>query len=287
MNTLLQKLSRYNHVEFVKGKVSRIEGNSVYTDIAEPAFKAKQYVFDSIPPVNLPHGLIWQHFLGWEIVSETDIFDVKSFRLMDFRVSQQEGPAFMYLLPFSPRSALIEFTLMSPEVLPDNVYEAHLATYMAQFFGGVRYQITDKEKGQIPMTMEMNGLSTSHYYSIGTRGGFTKPTTGYTFMNVWRHAQLTAHELAAGRVAIAHQAKASRYQFYDRLLLNIMKRSPHEVAPIMEKLFLSNSFSSILSFISERSSPLQEMQIFGSLPWMPFFRAIAYEYFLKQDRTSS
>ncbi|WP_448520381.1 lycopene cyclase family protein [Rhodoflexus sp.] len=278
MNSLLQHFAAHSNVVLMKTNVLQITGNHVITDAGN--LEANCFVFDSIPRRQLPQPIIWQHFLGWEIVCDEEVFDTESFRLMDFRVDQSHGPAFMYLLPFDEKSALIEFTLMSTEILPDQVYEQHMAAYMQRFFKGAHYYITGAERGQIPMSMHIRGVSKERYLTIGTSGGFTKPTTGYTFMNVWRYSRQLAADIVAGR-AVSLPKYSGRFRFYDSLLLNIMLRSPQEVRPIMEKLFLSNPTSRILTFLSEESSIGQESRIFSSLPWAPFFKAIYHEYLVK------
>lgn len=284
MNRLLASLAGRANVVLMKAYVLQIAGNQVDTTLGR--IYARNHIFDSIPQKNIPNPVIWQHFLGWEITSEEEIFDIDSFRLMDFRVSQSHGPAFMYLLPFDKKSALIEFTLMSPEILPDYVYEQHMTDYMQYFFKGASYRIIATEKGQIPMSMHLKGRSTDSYLTIGTSGGFTKPTTGYTFMNVWQYCSRLADDLAAGR-QISLPKSTARFRFYDSLLLNIMMRSPHEVRPIMEKLFLSNPTSRILTFLSEESSIAAEGCIFSGLPWVPFFKAIYHEYLAKSNRAAA
>ena len=52
-----------------------------------------------------------QHFKGWVIETNEPSFDPNKATMMDFRVSQQHGTTFAYVLPFSATSALVEYTL--------------------------------------------------------------------------------------------------------------------------------------------------------------------------------
>ena len=64
-----------------------------------------------------------QHFMGWEITTETPVFNPEIGTLMDFSLSQQHGITFMYILPVSPNRALVEYTLFTGEVLPKEEYK--------------------------------------------------------------------------------------------------------------------------------------------------------------------
>ncbi|MCH8496650.1 MAG: hypothetical protein LAT57_13610, partial [Balneolales bacterium] len=75
------------------------------------------YVFQSVQKngsqLSSPNSVL-QHFLGIEIECSEDHFRPDQATLMDFRTPQFDGTAFMYVLPFTLRKALIEFTLFSP-----------------------------------------------------------------------------------------------------------------------------------------------------------------------------
>ncbi|NDA64318.1 MAG: lycopene cyclase, partial [Chitinophagia bacterium] len=50
-----------------------------------------------------------QHFKGWMIETSEDCFDPDKATFMDFRVSQQSGTTFVYVLPVTNRRALVEY----------------------------------------------------------------------------------------------------------------------------------------------------------------------------------
>jgi lycopene beta-cyclase len=75
------------------------------------------YIFNSImldqPKVSNGKYYLLQHFKGWIIETENDCFKPDEATLMDFRPSQEHGTTFVYVMPFSPRRALVEYTLFS------------------------------------------------------------------------------------------------------------------------------------------------------------------------------
>ena len=80
-------------------KVSLESGRSVYA----------KNLFDSRSP-SIRDGEFLQHFRR-RVHSETPIFDEETATLMDFRVPQDEGIHFIYLLPFNSKQALVESTV--------------------------------------------------------------------------------------------------------------------------------------------------------------------------------
>lgn len=76
---------------------------------------------------------------------------------------------------------LVEYTLFSKELLPEQEYEDEIKLYLNNL-GISNYSVMKKEKGNIPMTVfpfwKYNEKRVLH---IGTAGGWTKASTGYTF----------------------------------------------------------------------------------------------------------
>ena len=52
---------------------------------------------------------------------------------MDFRVAQDHGTTFVYVMPFSANKALVEFTLFSPSLLEQDAYDEGLRDYVKDY----------------------------------------------------------------------------------------------------------------------------------------------------------
>ena len=239
-----------------------------------------RYVFNSIPtyPTELSEkkGYHWikQHFLGWRIRTERPVFDPMTMTLMDFRMPQEEEVRFMYILPYSDREALIEFTVFSEGCLSHAQYEAAIQTYLAEQYVG-EFQIVSTEKGVIPMTDYPFAPQTSKYViSMGTAAGATKASTGYTFSNIQRHVQELTHSLIQTGVPTAWPGSHKRFRFYDRLLLNVIEQEGQLGAKIFTHMFARNSMHKVLRFLSEKTQLREEVLILLRLPWAPFLRAL-------------
>lgn len=100
---------------------------------------------------------------------------------MDFRVSQEEGTTFVYVMPLSPTQALVEYTLFTERLLTQDQYNAGLKNYIESFLQTNEYKVLEEEFGVIPMTDLVFPEVEGNIIHLGTAGGQTKPSSGYTF----------------------------------------------------------------------------------------------------------
>ncbi|MGB3619643.1 MAG: lycopene cyclase family protein, partial [Catalinimonas sp.] len=93
---------------------------------------AARWVFDSrfvarkVPKRPQRYHYLLQHFKGWVVDTEEDAFDTDAPTFFDFRTPQRGVMRFFYVLPFSPRRALVEYTLFSADMLADGEYDEAL-----------------------------------------------------------------------------------------------------------------------------------------------------------------
>ncbi|MBC8153779.1 MAG: lycopene cyclase [Bacteroidetes bacterium] len=245
------------------------------------------HVFDSISALeqNQPgrHNLL-QHFTGWVITTERDCFTAERLRLMDFRVNQQNDCRFFYILPFDKRTALVEYTIVSHQTLPEQEYKDALHNYIDTFLDTGSYQINETEVGAIPMsdaTVAEHPLN--HVIRIGTSGGYTKPSTGYTFTRT-QHAlrELVTNLARTGQLvpkkrSINGWVKSSLDSFF----LNVLTNNRHPADDIFTRLFAHNSPNLILRFMDEDTTVAEDMRIIGSMPIGAFVVA-AFDTILKK-----
>lgn len=237
------------------------------------------HIFQSIfkPNWKQPKYPLIQHFLGFEIDTEHSVFDPATFTIMDFDESFQEGVAFMYVLPFSHNKALLEFTVFSDSVLEKEFYETKIHQYMDKKFGLhiSEYSVQRTEYGEIPMQdLDHQPVYENNIFNLGTMGGFTKPSTGYTFLRTQEYTKKLADTIISGNDPLQPTQSKFRYRYYDLLLLHILSSSTKESIQIFRDLFKKNSFDDVLRFLSEDSSVAQDLKIMSSVPSLPFLKAI-------------
>lgn len=237
-----------------------------------------RWIFNSCLPAGQPAGHYYrllQHFRGWVVETGSDAFDPQAATLMDFRTPQQGSARFFYVLPFSARRALVEYTVFSEQCLPESAYRQALQSYIRHQLGIDTYEIRETEAGVIPMTnAPFPPRRSPHVINIGTAGGAVKPTTGYAFLTIQEQTRQIAEHLLAGKPPQWTPSTHRRFRFYDTLLLHILQMEGAQAKPIFQRLFRRNDFETILRFLEERSGIRQEAGIFASLPFAPFLRAL-------------
>ena len=242
------------------------------------------YAFDSRPPalakLKRPekHRYLLQHFVGWEIETDVNVFDPTTVEFMDFRGEQQHEARFIYVLPFSPRKALVEYTLFSETPLPKTEYEAAIREYLHNALGLTTYRITAEEVGAIPMTDHpLPGCTGAHIVNLGTRGGRAKPSTGYAFKRIQQHSVRLVAALAETGQPPA-DATGDRWQFhlFDTLLLDIMRRQGETTRDIFRQLFERNPIARIFRFLDEQTSWAENLRVMNSVSPGPFMKSIGH-----------
>lgn len=239
------------------------------------------YVFNSIlkekPALSAHHLWLLQHFKGWIIDTPSDHFNPRQATLMDFRIDQSRGTAFCYVMPFSPRRALVEYTLFTPSLLKDAEYDAGLRHYIGQQLGITNYTIAEQEFGIIPMTNFVFPKQEGHVINIGTAGGRTKASSGYTFQFIQKHSKALVNALVqTGRPHVP--AEHRRFHFYDSVLLHILYHNKLPGSEIFSDLFARNKASQVLKFLDNETSLLEELRIISTLPTVPFSKAALRQF---------
>ncbi len=214
-----------------------------------------------------------QHFVGWFVKTKKPCFDKNVATFMDFAVEQKENTRFMYVLPISETEALFEYTLFSESLLKKEEYEEEIVKYL-QKKGIADYVITETEKGCIPMTCydfrKQNSKSILH---IGTAGGWTKPSTGYTFNNAIKNSKKLISYLK-NNTDLSAFGKRTRFWYYDVLFIDVLYRENAIGSFLFTSLFKKNRSSRILKFLDEETTIFEEFSIIVSLPPLKFLKAL-------------
>ena len=211
------------------------------------------------------YPVLQQHFMGWFIKTKKPLFDVNTATFMDFTVAQKGSTRFIYVLPSSEKEALIEYTLFSKEKLKPAAYERELRAYLSE--KNIRdYNIEEREAGSIPMTCypfaKHNSKCVLH---IGSAGGWTKPSTGFTFAFIEQKATALVNFLKSN-TDMRQFEKRNRFWWYDLLFLDVLSRHNHKGSFLFSRMFRYNKPATIFRFLDEKSSPKEELQIMRSFP---------------------
>ena len=268
-----------NNIRFIEDTVVDIKG-STNGAIVE-TLKSKYFTTKLLNSIDLnknytlqkKYPVLLQHFCGWFIETDKNSFDDSTATFMDFTVDQKRNTRFMYVLPISPNKALFEYTLFSKEVLTKEEYESELLKYLATK-SITEYTITEIEQGVIPMTSykfwKQNSKNILH---IGTAGGWTKASTGYTFKNTSKKTiQLIAFLKAEND--FTHFRKKTRFWWYDLLLIDVLSSYNHLGSKLFSTLFKRNSLKNVFRFLDEETSFIEDLRIMLSMPPLRFITAL-------------
>jgi lycopene beta-cyclase len=215
------------------------------------------------PSIRQNDVYLLQHFKGWLIETQKEIFNGRVADLMNFRTEQRHGCTFVYVLPLSANKALIEYTLFTDEVLNDEEYDKGLGDFISNELSVTHYKVIETEKGIIPMTNMEFPVQEGKVIFIGTAGGHTKASTGYTFSFIQKHSEAIVSSLVKNEApSPVHYPR--RFSFYDSVLLEILKENRSAGANIFYTMFKKNPADRIFRFLDNESSLFEEWKIMSS-----------------------
>ena len=272
-------ISKENNIEFAQQRVIDFEelGHHCIVRTETENFTCNR-IFNSILNWDIiksqsKYPLLQQHFMGWFIKSKEDVFNPNCATFMDFSVNQKGNTRFMYVLPTSEREALIEYTLFSKELLSTSEYEEAIRNYL-QKLEITEYEIVEKERGSIPMTSyPFWKHNTKNIINIGSAGGWTKASTGFTFKNTSKKSkELVAFVLNEND--FKHFHKSNKFWFYDLLLLDILNRNNEKGNRIFSALFQKGNPNLIFKFLDEETTLIEDLQVIWKCPKWLFIKAL-------------
>ncbi|WP_281238369.1 lycopene cyclase family protein [Flavobacterium praedii] len=278
-NFVLDLLLKQNNITFLNEKV--IDINELETHVfVRTEFNnfTSDSLFNSIYTKNLVEAqnrypVLQQHFIGWFIKTEKEIFNPKQATFMDFSVAQKGNTRFMYVLPNTKTEALVEYTLFSKDLLSKEEYENEIQNYLDKL-GIENYIIIEKEQGSIPMTsFPFWKKNTKRVLNIGTAGGWTKASTGYTFKNSDKKTTELVAFLQSGKELKAFYNK-TKFWYYDLLLLDILDKHNELGSTIFSSLFQKGDSKLIFKFLDEETSFLEDLHVILSCPKRIFINAL-------------
>jgi len=278
-NLLFHLISKQDNIHFSNQKITNFEelGNHCIVKTEGQNYTCNK-IFNSIYHPNLvkdqtKYPLLQQHFVGWFIKSKEEVFDKNTATFMDFSVEQRGNTRFMYVLPTSSTEALLEYTLFSKDILSKEEYENEINDYI-QKLGITEYKIVEKEQGNIPMTSyKFWKHNTKNILNIGSVGGWTKASTGYTFKNTTKKSKALIQFLS-------HQSdfrkfhKMDKFWFYDLLFLDVLFRRNDLGSKVFSALFKKGNPTLIFKFLDEETTFWEDLQVIWKCPKGLFVKAL-------------
>ena len=278
-NLVFDLISKQENVHFANQKIIDFEelGNHCIVKTETENYTCNK-IFNSIYNPNLvksqsKYPLLQQHFIGWFIKSKEEVFEKNKATFMDFSVEQRGNTRFMYVLPTSSTEALLEYTLFSKDLLSKEEYENEIQIYIKKL-GITDYEIVEKEQGNIPMTSyKFWKHNTKNIINIGSVGGWTKASTGYTFKNTTKKSKELV-ELLSKESDFRKFHKTDKFWFYDLLFLDVLFKRNDLGSTVFSSLFKKGNPTLIFKFLDEETTFWEDLQVIWKCPKGLFVRAL-------------
>lgn len=284
-NFIFNKLKEHPQISVIQDVIVNEDSENHIINTQKTQYQFTEYFFksyfiaDELSQIKNPKKhFIWQHFLGWKIITKANFFESETITYMDMRVPEvKAGLSFGYILPEKQNEALVEYTLFSSELWKKEEYEQALKNYIENTLKIREYDIIEEEFNKIPMTNTIFEQRNKNIIPIGTLAGTVKPSTGYSFVRNYKHIQLIVNSLKNNTQSF-ESANSKRFRFYDEVLMNVLvteKSSGHEV---FGKLYKGNSLATLLKFLNEETSLWEDLKIMNTVPKWAFIKAVVGEF---------
>ena len=228
------------------------------------------FIFNSVPLLNNNRSNLWQHFHGIEIETNEDLFNENIVDLMDFDCDQRNSVHFFYTLPFTKKRAMIETTWLSKEDGSLKDYDSQLKNYI-NYLGIKDYKINFKEEGAIPLFYLINEKQ-SNKINIGTAGGMTRLSTGYTFLNIQEHSKYIRMNIENIQ-SVKRYDIGKKYHFLDKVFLRVLEKNPEKMPNIFFNMFGTSS-DTIIKFLSNKSNISEDISVILKMPKFTFIKSL-------------
>ena len=150
-------------------------------------------------------------------------------------------------------------------------YDLQLENYIKNNLGIKNYKINFTEKGAIPLfypSFKNNDKS----INIGSAGGMTRLSTGYTFLNIQEHSKHIVNNIdEIEKLKTFNFGK--KYQFLDKVFLKVLETHPEKMPKIFFDMFKAPP-NTVIKFLSNKSNILEDINIISKMPKLIFIKAL-------------
>jgi len=273
---LQEEIEESGDIEFITDEIQHIDPVTMKAKGLKKSYSATHFFDSRIDPSYLEskkYTTIFQHFKGWEVETKNPIFTPDSFTMMDYRIKYPEATAFTYILPYTERKALVEYTFFSPFLTEDKVYDKKLQLYFEEILKTKDFEIKSTETGVIPMTdFPFDKENTRQITKIGTGGGWIKPSTGYSFKNTEKRILKIIENIKRGKMP-GEDLINDNFRKYDAIFLDVLARNNQKGEEIFTKFYTRNSPQEIFRYLDEETSVIEDLKIMMSLNSFDFIES--------------
>ncbi len=272
------RLEQSPHITFLDSCVEDVskQASKKQISLKNGEIVTADLIFDSRIPAGFSRDSksikILQHFKGIVIETNENHFVPDVCTMMDYTLMDEGTCSFTYVLPYSRRSALVEFTYFSHEVVTESTYDHFLKKYIKEHLKIEDYHVTNMEQGVVPMTTyDFKQHNQPGHFRIGTAGGWVKPSTGYSFKMSEKKAKQLVDNIKNDR-ELDHGLFSRKSQLYDATLLDVLDKNNGKGDEVFFKLYSSNQMKYFFRFLDEETTFLQDLRIMFPMTSLAFLK---------------
>ena len=191
---------------------------------------------------------------------------------MDFKCEQRNCVHFFYTLPFAKNKALIETTWLSRlDDISLADYDKQINHYIENNLRIKNFEIKYKEKGAIPLFYP-SYVKENNKINIGSAGGMTRLSTGYTFLNIQEHSKYISKNIENIKKSKIFTI-GKKYEFLDKIFLRVLKKNSEKMPDIFHSMFKAPP-DVVIKFLSNKSNILDDLSIILKMPKFTFIKGL-------------
>ena len=274
MKVLADKCARAN-VRFINGTVMKTSIHENYTRMLmrDEQTVTAHHVFDTVNYIT-PYDCMKQHFLGQHIKVSKNTFNPGQVILMDFRVSQEDGIHFMYVLPFTEKKAFIESTVFSQKPNEPEWYREQIAEYINRSLHvkGEQVTILKEEEGVLPMS-QVKPKHNDGCIPFGLPANAMRASSSYAFAQISRQA----YDYAKREKLIwgLPEAGADFFErWMDDVMLDVLNKKPELASHLFTRMASKVQADYFARFMNGRSGFVPKLMTINAMPSRPFLKSI-------------
>ena len=126
-------------------------------------------------------------------------------------------------------------------------YQDQLTNYVEKKLKIKNYKIMYKEQGKIPLFYPEIVKKKNEIF-IGTAGGMTRLSTGYTFLNIQDHSKYICKNIEKIN-KIKNFEIQKKYKYLDKIFLKVLTKHPGRMPEIFYNMFTVNNEKVVRFFV--------------------------------------
>lgn len=235
-----------------------------------------RWIIDTRPPARgwLIQAPLAQLFSGVEVETARDVFEPNVVTLMGNLRAVDGAVAFDYILPLSPRRALVEHTVLTTRphdpALLDGACDASVSTLC-----GSAVRVLRRERGWLPMGLPTPDHSPGPVVRAGTPGGAIRPSSGYAFRRIQAWAAGCADALVDRDRPLSGPLDPPARSLMDRVFLRAFTNAVGGAPDDFRRMARALDGDGFARFMSDEARLSDWARVIASLPKGRYLEAAA------------